>query len=785
MNRRQKLVQQRFLNNEEEVIKELKKTYTTALDDIKNNIKNLNLEIDSIQGAIDVWEDFGDDEEKEILQSQLRSKIYQKQYQEALQGQIDGVLDKMNTEQFNTVSGYLKTCYDDGYIGTLYDLQGQGVPLVMPIDQESVVRAVQLDSKISQGLYNRMGEDVTGLKKVVASEVSRGVATGMTYEQVARNISHKMVGTGYKEGGAMASAMRIARTEGHRIQCQAGMDACYKAKDMGADVVKQWDSTLDGKTRSSHRQVDGEIREVEKPFSNGLMFPGDPSGKAAEVVNCRCALLQRARWALDEDELQRLKDRAEYYGLDKTENFEDFKKQYLKAADDISDVAEITDALDFQYGGFTQEQYWDWQDNYKSHNSGVHLSDEELKVIDDYTEGSFISLNAVGRYSDADLLKKGYSTDDIARIRKKADVLDGALSKYDLDTDIVTHRFERDVTWLTGNGNGVDELEKLVGKEYTAKGFTSSGMTSNRFRFTGGKSDAVHFEIVTPKGTNGAYLSMSKKGEEEFLYNRNTRFKILDGGERVVKERKYNLKTGQIDEVDVKERFLKVQVIPDKAKPLTNSSNKVTIESAKNHSDLKTALSYKNITVDNTVDSLDFESVKEGMQGIDNVLQEFPQAQPYLQKISTKDSGIMCAQYNGTINYNPNVFATRSDALAEHPTTKQYIKNNNIVASGAHEAGHVLEIALVEKDSNIVLKKLAWVDCTKAKEVVGEACKTAKKTPEGNGKLNAELKREISGYATQDASECMAEAVSDYITNGNDAAILSKEIWKILKRELG
>ena len=342
MNRRQKLVQQRFLNNEEEVIKELKKIYTAALDDINNNIKNLNLEINSIQGAIDVWEDFGGDEEKEILQSQLQSKIYQKRYQEALHGQIDDVLDKMNTEQFNTVSGYLKTCYDDGYIGTLYDLQGQGVPLIMPIDQEAVVRAVQLDSKISQGLYNRMGEDVTGLKKIIASEVSRGIATGMTYEQVARNISHKMVGTGYKDGGAMASAMRIARTEGHRIQCQAGMDACYRAKDMGADVVKQWDSTLDGRTRDSHRQIDGEVKELDDKFSNGLMFPGDSSGRAAEVVNCRCALLQRARWALKEhidpdtgevtwtdgDSFTKMDGTTGKLATIDADGYDDFKKQY-------------------------------------------------------------------------------------------------------------------------------------------------------------------------------------------------------------------------------------------------------------------------------------------------------------------------------------------------------------------------------------------------------------------------------------------------------------------------
>lgn len=69
------------------------------------------------------------------------------------------------------------------------------------------------------------------------------------------------------------------------------------------------------------------------------MFPGDPDGTAAEVVNCRCTLLQRARWALGEDELQTLKERAKYFGLDKSEGFEDFKKKYI----DVSTNEEYND----------------------------------------------------------------------------------------------------------------------------------------------------------------------------------------------------------------------------------------------------------------------------------------------------------------------------------------------------------------------------------------------------------------------------------------------------------
>ena len=295
MNRRQKIVQGRFLDNEEAVVNMLENTYNKALQDVTKKAQKLYDEIETLTAELD----FIDDEaEREVQKSKIRSKVYQKQYQDGLKKQLDDVLNKMHKANFKNVSDYLQTCYEDGFVGTLYDLQGKGLPLAFPIDQEAVTRAVQIDSKISNGLYSHMGEDVASLKKHIASSVSRGISSGMTFNQIAQQIKFKMTGTYNNSGGSLAYAKRIARTEGHRIQCQAGMDACHKAKDMGADVVKQWDSTLDANTRDSHARVDGEIKEIDEKFSNGLMFPGDPSGGAAEVVNCRCALLQRARWAV-------------------------------------------------------------------------------------------------------------------------------------------------------------------------------------------------------------------------------------------------------------------------------------------------------------------------------------------------------------------------------------------------------------------------------------------------------------------------------------------------------
>lgn len=348
MNKRQKLVQQQFLNDEETVIKRLKKVYDQSLKDINKSIFELDSSISMLQKALDSidGDEIGElaaavlkgkryytpEEAQETIKSMLQSKVYQKNYQKALQKQVGTILDTMLDEEFTTVADYLNTCYENGFVGTMFDLQGQGIPLCFPLDQEAMVRAVQLDSKISNGLYARLGEDVSLLKRKIAAQVSRGISTGMTFQQVAQQLA-KTTNIGFN------NAVRIARTEGHRIQCQSGMDACYKAKEKGADVLKQWDATMDSSTRESHTQVDGEIRELDEKFSNGLMFPGDPSGGAAEVVNCRCALLQRARWALDEAELQTLQEKAAYFGLDKTDSFEEYKKKYLKAAENINNSA--------------------------------------------------------------------------------------------------------------------------------------------------------------------------------------------------------------------------------------------------------------------------------------------------------------------------------------------------------------------------------------------------------------------------------------------------------------
>ena len=251
--------------------------------------------------------------------------VYQLRYQQALADQLGAILDGFADKNYSSIESYLEDCYTNGFVGAMYDIHRQGIPVVTPIQQENVVRAITTDSKISVPMYTRLGNNIAQLKTAIAAEVTRGIASGMSWHDTAAGISRQANISSY-------NAMRIARTEGHRIACEAQMDGCKAARDAGADVVKEWSAALDDRTREHHKQLDGQLRELDADFDvDGIRvpYPGN-FGRPEEDINCRCALLQRARWALSEDELERLKDAPAAKELAETKDFAEFKGKYLE-----------------------------------------------------------------------------------------------------------------------------------------------------------------------------------------------------------------------------------------------------------------------------------------------------------------------------------------------------------------------------------------------------------------------------------------------------------------------
>lgn len=294
-----------YLDGEKTVLRDLERQYKRALEAI-------NEKIAALLGRGD---------------ADMQHVIYRVEHQKALRLQVQAILEQLQANEFETISEYLAKSYEDGFVGAMYGLHQQGMPFIVPIDQEQVVQAIQHDTKLSEDLYTTLGVDVQYLKKVISAEISRGIASGMAYGEIARNVSNL-------SKAPLSRAKTIARTEAGRIQEQATLDSAFKSKAKGANIMKRWSAVRDGNTRSAHRQLHGQIREIEEPYeydTKKAMCPhgfGDP----ALDINCRCTSVIMSRKLIDKELLKQLQDDAKYWELDTTDSIEEFRKRYMKAA---------------------------------------------------------------------------------------------------------------------------------------------------------------------------------------------------------------------------------------------------------------------------------------------------------------------------------------------------------------------------------------------------------------------------------------------------------------------
>ena len=279
----QKQTTQYELLSEKKVMEQLERSYQKALEDVKDRLRQLD--------------ERTDEENRQAV-------AYQKAFQQGLQKQLERILRKLHSKTYRTVQEYLQDCYLTGHTAVLYELQSDGLRLSLPVPQDKVYQAAVNDTKLVKPLYDSIGEDFAGLKKHITDIVSAGFASGASYGDMANQITGKMIGNyATMRGGALGRAKLIVRTEGNRIANAARLETARAAKQQGADLVKQWDSTMDKKTRPHHVQLDGQVRELDEPFEvdgRKAQAPGK-FGIASEDINCRCHAYSRPRWAVRAD----------------------------------------------------------------------------------------------------------------------------------------------------------------------------------------------------------------------------------------------------------------------------------------------------------------------------------------------------------------------------------------------------------------------------------------------------------------------------------------------------
>lgn len=164
-----------------------------------------------------------------------------------------------------------------GMVDAFPDSDLAGVPLVPDAFQTAYLQTA------SNRLVN-VGDE---LWEDVRNELLDGVAQGQSIPQLAARVQ------GVSQFDT-TRATRIARTEVHGA-AEAGSIAQVRYVGYTADdAAKEWVSTHDIRTRLSHSLADGQQVPLDEKFNVGgslLDFPGDPSGAADEIINCRCTVV--------------------------------------------------------------------------------------------------------------------------------------------------------------------------------------------------------------------------------------------------------------------------------------------------------------------------------------------------------------------------------------------------------------------------------------------------------------------------------------------------------------
>jgi len=137
---------------------------------------------------------------------------------------------------------------------------------------------------LSEAFYARRVPGWETIENTVKSSLKEALISA--YEQgLSLNDAADEVKRAFKGSISTARSRVIAKTE---IGI-ASLYAEYEAFASAGVTRVEWISANDGNVRDTH-QIDGEVRPLGTPFSNGLERPLDPSGHPSEIINCRCII---------------------------------------------------------------------------------------------------------------------------------------------------------------------------------------------------------------------------------------------------------------------------------------------------------------------------------------------------------------------------------------------------------------------------------------------------------------------------------------------------------------
>lgn len=161
-------------------------------------------------------------------------------------------------------------------------------------DRQTVERIMKDDPDLLPPPGERLKKDIAEGKEIawqkgqIQSVTMQSILQGESIPKMAKRITNEMGERNF------ANATRYARTSMTGAQNAGRADAYKRAKGMGIEMTQMWVATLDGRTRHEHRQLDGQVAEVDEPFEidgEKIRFPGDPQAPGYLIWNCRCTTI--------------------------------------------------------------------------------------------------------------------------------------------------------------------------------------------------------------------------------------------------------------------------------------------------------------------------------------------------------------------------------------------------------------------------------------------------------------------------------------------------------------
>lgn len=216
----------------------------------------------------------------------MRGQVFQgnqweakrKQMRETLLNADKIAMDMVNDSRFSVFAN------NANYIG--YELEkGLGAMTSFGLyDANSVARLLKEEPDLLPPRKVGKDESYKWYNRQIQTAITQGIIQGERIDEIAKRIAAQTGETNMK------AMIRNARTMHTGAQNAGRMEGMHQAQRLGIKVKKRWMATLDGRTRDSHRSLDGQVQEVDEMFISELgklMFPGDAvHGKPGDVWNC-------------------------------------------------------------------------------------------------------------------------------------------------------------------------------------------------------------------------------------------------------------------------------------------------------------------------------------------------------------------------------------------------------------------------------------------------------------------------------------------------------------------